>query len=447
MPAKAPTLDPTLAKLLARDKRRLEAADVPIVTVSASFKEDLKGWYGLPENEELPDVVFSRAHYTMAVAVATQAWGKKMNPAKAWIIDPTNYVEPEDWSKIEFTEFVGKTLARQPVLKKFKDFIDKWGRNKLPILSSIEPSLLYLTQDISKPILSLHIAAGNILAEAGKTVIQVVTDPHVRADYLNNADRSNMLFCVFDHKTKMEFLEKAITLKKPINPERIIVAGPPIDPRILEVRRKKQVWKNPKQSGPLKLCLTTGGLGTNKNEIKTALHQLLPVLGSGQPPLQIMVYASTQKDIHDLCLELAEKYQVRVGNVTETHAPLRVLYHPQIVDANELLMKYGFPWADGFITKPSGDMAYDAAGAGCFLLTLKEWGEWETNIKNFFAYHDISREALLDDLVYQLDTLIDYTDGQTTWVTRAQQATRHLPSTFYCGTYTIVSQMKKLSRK
>src|SRR5690606_29454411 len=131
--------------------------------------------------------------------------------------------------------------------------------------------ILQLTEHIDKPILSLHIAAGNILAAQGKTVMQVITDPHVREEYLQNAENEHFFYCVFDEATKIEALEKAAFLKKELDPNRVIVTGPPIDPRIVAARKNKQAWR----TGPLKICLTTGGLGTNTYEIRTILKQVL----------------------------------------------------------------------------------------------------------------------------------------------------------------------------
>jgi hypothetical protein len=53
------------------------------------------------------------------------------------------------------------------------------------------------------------------------------------------------------------------------------VTGPPIDPRIVACNQTKKIWTKDR---PLKICLTTGGLGTNKPENKRILEQLLPVL-------------------------------------------------------------------------------------------------------------------------------------------------------------------------
>jgi len=44
----------------------------------------------------------------------------------------------------------------------------------------------------------------------------MITDPHVRADYLNEAERENVTFLVFDDKTKIDFLEKAAVLHKKV---------------------------------------------------------------------------------------------------------------------------------------------------------------------------------------------------------------------------------------
>jgi hypothetical protein len=60
-----------------------------------------------------------------------------------------------------------------------------------------------------------------------------------------------------------------------------------------------------------------------------------------------------------------------------------------MVDANENLIKYMFPWAHGVITKPSGDMAYDSAAAGCFLMFLSPWGKWEENVQRVFVNNGV----------------------------------------------------------
>lgn len=436
-----PDLDRDLQQILNQEKDRLAETQVPIVTVSASFKEDLKKWYGLPDKEDIPDIVFSRAHYSMAAAIASQAWGDKLDPKKAWVVDPTNYVKQGDWNKIELTEFVGKTLARHSYLKKIKDIIDRFGRNQLPILKPITPSLLYLTDHLHKPILSLHIATGNILVANGKTVIQVVTDPHIRYDYLEQADNPKMFFCVFDEKTKTDFVEKAALLDKKVDPNRIFVTGSPIDPRVSKLQDKKRLWKN----GTLRVCLTTGGLGTNKPEIEQLLHQLLPLLKQRASSLQLVIYAGTQLDIYRKVTELASHYRIKIGASADTSSGLRVLHHPQIVDANELLLKYGFAWADLFITKPSGDMAYDAAAAGCAMLTLKEWGEWEFNVREVFEQRNISRPVEIASIIKQLQALSTAQGSEPSWIAQAQTNARELPPLFTRGSANILKVVRDLT--
>jgi len=444
-------LDPILAKTFAADKAYLEATQLPIVTVSGTYQEDLKGLYGLPESDRSVDIVLSRAHYSMALAIAVSAWGKKIDPAKAWVVDPTNYVSKNEWSKVVFTEMVGKLLARHPFLKLLKDLVDKFGRSNLPILKSITPPLQYLLQDVKKPILSFHIAAGNILLNMGKTVVQVITDPHVREDYLTFADHPKLTYCVFDMATKQELLEKATRLGKYVDPHHVIITGPPVDQRVVAARAHKTGWQPGARS--LKLCLTTGGIGTNKPEIEAILESLLPLLGQPKSPYQLMIYAGTQYDVKEMVLAKALKsgvacqliseldpahFEINASLKTATPKPkmsnLSVIYHPQIVDANELLITHGFPWADGFITKPSGDMAYDAAAAGCFLLTLAEWGEWEHNVREVFTRAGVATRADTTDLPKQLKTLTD--QG---WITTAIQAALKLGPEFTQGAKKIVA--------
>jgi len=435
-------LDPVLEKALAQDKTNLEETKVPIVTVSASYKEDIKGMFGYPEDETITDIVFSRAHYSMAAGVAIQAWGKQMNHKKAWVVDPTNYVSHKNWSSVELTENIGKVLARQPLLKKLKDFVDKFARSKLPILGSITPPLFHLTENVTRPILSFHIASGNILAAQGRTVVQMITDPHVRDEYLNNADKDNFYLLVFDENTKTEVIEKAKILQKKIDPNRVIVTGPPIDPRIIATRKNKRPWRN----GPLKIAITTGGLGTNKKEIKQLLQQLLPQLRKRPHPYELLIYAGTHRDIYEMVMEMAEEAHVRACNIVDCKAKLRIIYHPQIVDANEILIKYGFPWADGFISKPSGDMAYDVAASGNFLLTLKEWGEWEHNVREVFEQLGIARKADVDHIIPQLEALTQARGKSQSWVEHAMNNALTIDKLYLEGAKNILAAYKKIAR-
>jgi hypothetical protein len=438
--------DSTLEKVFEQDRKNLEQTQVPIITVSASFKEDVKGSFGYKEDETINDVVFSRAHYSMAAGIAEEAWGKEIDAEKAWIVDPTNYVSQKNWGSIELTEDIGKLLARQPLLKKLKDFVDQFGRSKLPILASITPPLMHLAKNIKKPILSFHIASGNILAKKGKTIVQMITDPHVREEYVNNADKENFYLLVFDENTKKEVLEKSEKLGKKVDPNRVIVTGPPIDPRIIAASENKKIWK---KGTNLKITLTTGGLGTNKKEMGKILDQLLPELRKKDNKYEVLVYAGTHKDIYDMVLEMAKKEHVQVAGATEKNAKLRVIHHPQIVDANEMLIKYAFPWSDLFISKPSGDMAYDAVACGAALLTLAEWGEWEHNIRVKFEGHEISREADVKHIVRQLEEITNSAPDEKPWVEQAQSKAKTIDEQdkyFKIGAKNILKAYKEIKK-
>jgi hypothetical protein len=437
-----PTLhDPTLEKIFAADRDILQTTAIPIVTVAGTFTEDLKNWHKKANDNTSRDVVFSRAHFSMAYGAVLTAWGGKMNSQKAWLVDPTNFVRASQWRSIEITQDIGQLLARVPFLKMMKDFIDRFGRNKLPILKSITPPLLYLFENVEQPILSFHIAAGNILVEMGKQVIQVITDPHVREDYLIHANRPNLTYLVFDEETKFEALEKAFMMGIDLEPSRIVVTGPPIDQRIVHARKNKSF----SVKKPLKILITTGGLGTNKPEIQRILDQLLPTLHKKDQSFELMLYAGTQKDFFDMAKNLAKEHRVKVKALdklgvqppqTEPRG-LTIIYHPQIFDANELLIAHGFPWADCVITKPSGDMAYDAVAAGSFLLTLKPWGVWEERIEDIFWQKGIARKAEVDEMVKQLEGL-----QKIGWVDSALEAVKDIPPLFLNGTKNIIQAVK-----
>lgn len=396
--------------------------------------------HGLPNNNTERDIVFSRAHYSMALGIASYIWKDKVNPAAAWIVDPTNYVSKDKLLSIQLTEMIGKTIARYSILKTAKDFIDTFGRKKLPILGSITPPLLYLTENIEKPILSLHIAAGNILANQGKKVVQVITDPHVREEYVTHAGNKKVWYCVFNESTKVEFLEKAAKLEIEADPDRVVVTGPPIDPRIIAASDKKVPWR----SGKLRLCMTTGGLGTNKEEILSVLKQFFVELRKRSNEYQLLIYAGTHLDIAEAVEKLAKENRVAIGELSDKKAKLRLIYHPQIVDANELLIKYAFPWAHGFITKPSGDMAYDAAASGSFLLTLAEWGEWEERIREIFEQKNISRKADASAIISQLEVLRSTQGKSQSWIEQAMLAASGLEPLYLRGAKNITSVVRNL---
>ncbi len=444
-----------LQQIYAADRRLLQDSALPIITVSASYTEDLKGLHRRPERDQGTDIVLSRAHYSMALGVAVAAWGQRIDPTKAWLVDSTNYVSQADLRSVQLTHTIGKTIARFDLLKSLKDLVDRFGRSKMPILDNVRPPTLYLGSGVERPILSFHIVTGNILASEGKKVLQMITDPHVRADYVLNADLPNLRFLVFDEATKEEFFKVAATQGKQIPAaqlaDKVIVTGPPVDPRVAAARRTKSPYTGAR---PLRLCITTGGLGTNKSEIKSILEQLLPLLKTqtlGQstplPPIELMFYAGTHADHLELARQLAATHQLavqvinprdpanfRIGARTSaTTAAAKqdrrrffVLYHPQIVDANELLIQHAFPWADLFISKPSGDMAYDAAASGAALLTLKEWGDWEHNVRATFEKFGVSQVAAVDDIVAQLARLSHA--NQTSVVNKVpSSATRPVP--------------------
>ncbi len=425
--------------LLDKDKKILETTKVPIVTVAASFRDELARFHGVSDyfGYTEDEVLFSRAHYSMALAAISASWGRHgTDTKKAWLVDPTNYVRKEDWGKIEFTEEVGKLMARNAPLKWLKDQVDSRVRQKLPITGAITTPLLYLFENVERPILSFHYESGNILAAAGKMVVQVVTDPHVRPQYLEHAEFPSMRFCVFDEKTKMDFLELADVMGKDVDPRRVIVTGPPVDPRIVKARvgKKADAYK----SRPLRLVLSTGGLGTNKAEIESCIRSLAPFIRGNT--IQVVVYAGVHEDLRESIHHIAEQEGLSTANRAETDAPLRILHSPHIVEANELLITYAFPWADGFVTKPSGDMAYDAAAAGCFLLTLEPWGEWEHNIRDIFEQRGISRRAIPEEFARQLDSLLEK-NGTKPWVEMAIEKALALPKEFTHGIEKILDQM------
>lgn len=427
-----PSPELELPKTLHEDRHRFEVVDVPVVTTSASFRSDIAHNFGESVKGLTSDIVFSRAHFSMSVAIMRAAREKNLT---TWLIDPLNYVTLGDWKKLVFLARVGSLSARSHVLKHIKDIFDTIARGRSPLTQAITTPLLYATARVTKPIISLHYEAGNILAKEEKNVLQVVTDPHIRPQYLYEAERPNITFAVFDENTKQMFLESARGFGKQVNPERVVVTGPPVDPRIVGARKRKDAKIG---SRSLRLAITTGGLGQNKGEIKKILRSIVLPIKKGQ--IKVVLYASTLPDFRGMYEDIAREFDVEVGNPKDEAADLRILYYPSILDANESLVTYVFPWAHGFVTKPSGDMAYDAVGAGCFLLLLEPWGEWEENIGKIFIDLGIAQRAQTDNFGRQILELI-----KSNWIERAISNSLNINNLFLNGAKEIVDLQQKIS--
>ncbi|MBI2268103.1 MAG: hypothetical protein HYU80_01485 [Candidatus Blackburnbacteria bacterium] len=428
-----PSPELELPRTLHDDRHQLEVVDVPIVTTSASFRSDIKRNFGESTRSKGDDIVFSRAHFSMAVGVLEQAVEGGLS---SWLVDPINYISIKDWGKLVMMVKVGRLVARFHFLKHVKDFVDEIARGKMPLTSAITRPLVYVTGATTKPVVSLHYETGNILAREGKQVLQVVTDPYVRSQYLFEAERENITYAVFDKETKKDFLAQAKELGKQVDPARIVVTGPPVDPRIVRAREGKAAVSH--KSRPLRLVVTTGGLGQNKEEIFQVLDSIGPLVKEGK--VQVLLYGSTLSDFKNMYREVARKFDIPVGATDDLQAALRILYYPGIVDANQSLISYAFDWADGFITKPSGDMAYDAAAAGCLLLLLEPWGEWEESIGKIFTKLNIACKVQTDDFSQQLEGLL-----QSGWVETSIANALNIDRLFLNGAKKIVDLQQKIA--
>ena len=119
-----------------------------------------------------------------------------------------------------------------------------------------------------------------------------------------------------------------------------------------------------------------------------------------------------------------------------------MVYFINLVDANEKLINYMFPWADGIITKPSGDMAYDAAASGAFCLFLEPLGPWEQNIQDRFLDLNIAADLKTSDIRKELSTFSKtYWQGQS-WFTTARQNLKTLPNLYLSGAANIIRTYK-----
>jgi UDP-N-acetylglucosamine:LPS N-acetylglucosamine transferase len=86
---------------------------------------------------------------------------------------------------------------------------------------------------------------------------------------LTHADNPKLTWAVFDEMTKARLIELGYILGHKIDESRVYVTGCPVDPRILT--KDKNIATTGYKHRPLRLAITTGGLGTNKGEIESLL--------------------------------------------------------------------------------------------------------------------------------------------------------------------------------
>lgn len=321
--------------------------------------------------------------------------------------------------------------------------MDTRVRNQLPLTGAITAPLTYVTGRVTRPIISLHYEAGNILLQNGKTVLQVVTDPHVRPQYLTHASNDRLSWAVFDDMTKARLIELGYILGHKIKESRVHVTGCPVDPRIM-LKDKNTSIRGFKYR-PLRLAVTTGGLGTNKDEITDLLTHLAPAIRKNQ--VHLAAYAGVHADFETMFTTFAKVHRLKVGEMGDASASLRIFRDTEIVGANELLLDHIFPWADGFISKPSGDMAYEAIAAGCFLLTLKPWGEWEENIRAYTESVGVSIRADIKNMSAQLQAITTWPISKSKpWVELALESSFKLAPSISRGAFNILKLHEQLAK-
>lgn len=417
----------SLRHSLHRERHLLEQVDVPIVTVSATFLE------AFPRQEiryHTQEIVLSRAHYSQAIACLIAA--VRLHKT-TWLVDPTNYVSAADWPKLLLTEKVAETLVRHDFLLQVRRLIENRARDKLPISGAIADPLLYVTDRVTKPLLSLHYETANLLTATHK-VLSVVTDPYIRPQYLIHAAHPNLHFAVFDEATRHELIAKT----SPAIGRKVYVTGPPVDPRIVDTRK----LKSPKNLSdrPLRLAITTGGTGTNKPEIEAMLDSLAPRLTGRTTTLQLLCYAGTHPDFKTMFIDFARRHHLTIAPLSHAQAEFRLIYADHLMAANELLIDHLFPWADVVVTKPSGDVAYEAAAAGAGLLFLNPLGPWEEAIQTRFAKLGVGTD--IPEPHHFADQLIRL--EQTRWPQSAQTHALKLPPLYLNGASNIVTTLLQL---
>jgi hypothetical protein len=157
-----------------------------------------------------------------------------------------------------------------------------------------------------------------------------------------------------------------------------------------------------------------------------------------------MYYAGTNSDHAQMVQNVAQEHGVKISPPHERQAALRLLTADDIVDANNLLLAYGFPWADVVYTKPSGDMAYDAVAAGCAVFFLKPWGDWERNIQGILTNAGVAQITDLESVTEQLLEAVNR-DYAKPWLEEALEKTRLQSPEFYQGARNILQAAQQVA--
>ena len=134
------------------------------------MREDIKGWYGADRERNYHWCRSSRAHFDGTI-VATQAWDGTVNQ-KAWLVDPTNFTQ-DQWKSIKAHWSDWQNLARNPMLKWLKMMIG-YVWTEIAYIRFYYPPLLYLTENITKPICRFMWLRAIFYSSMAKTVLQTI---------------------------------------------------------------------------------------------------------------------------------------------------------------------------------------------------------------------------------------------------------------------------------
>jgi hypothetical protein len=90
-------------------------------------------------------------------------------------------------------------------------------------------------------------------------------------------------------------------------------------------------------------------------------------------------------------------------------------------------------------------MAYEAIAAGCFLLSLKPWGEWEENIRAVTEAMGVSIRADIENIVAQLQAITTVpVEKNKPWVELALERAQKHAKTVSQGAFNILKLHRQI---
>lgn len=411
-------IDAQLAKRFRADQQSLADTQVPILIYSSVVRSGKV-------------IGQSRTQLALALTVAEQFWGARIQADKAWITDASASMSSAQWSQLYHQTPTKQSAVNSMWLSHLKSWLS--GVDAPPTNpATINTLLLYLTKSIERPIVSFSSILSELLLNQGKQVIHVVSDATASKRLLHLGLHPNVMLIVFDQNIKHDLVEQAELTQQPIDARKIEVVQLPVIQRLLSKNQRKLAWR----SGSLRLLVDASGNFSSASSDVQLVKQLVRGVAHLAVPIKLLLYCGTDTKTAQKLATVVQQARLTVAPLADTQAPIRLIADPSLTLAEQQLDQLGWRWAHGCLCSPTVDWLAAAVASSNFLLTKPARTDWEADLVRQLHTLGVSTQVHEEHVLEQLESLMRAGVRGQSWIERAMH-TSHRARAQLTGTQQI----------